>query len=314
MRARQRAPLARHGDVEHVRCPARLTLELDAQPAGAARPQPPARRARGDPGAGERWREREQLVSQPHDHRGRRDRRPREPQRAARERGHHARLAERGRVPPPPVVGERPRPVLLRVGDRAVQRELLAADRRPAAHARAEHDRLPVLGEPGDRVRGAERAEAPPRPADDVVERRVEPRVRAEVDVDAERVAAQRAADRDAVRVGVRDSRRLHRRAHEPARVRGQRRHPPAVAVRPDGDDDQPAPGVHDPPVVALERHPVRALGPPEREVRPGCAVRAQEHGYRAALPTAPATVACPSRSSRSTSPRRISVITRGPR
>ena len=105
-----------------------------------------------------------------------------------------SRLPERRRVPPPPVAGERAGPVLLGVGHRAVEVEHGVADPRPPPDLGVEHDRLPVLGEPGDGVGDAERAEGAARPADHVVEDDVEPRVVAEVGVDAAGVAAQRAA------------------------------------------------------------------------------------------------------------------------
>ena len=71
---------------------------------------------------------------------------------------HTGASAERARLPPPPAAGEGAAPVLLHVGRRAVERDRLAAHPRPAADARGEHDRLPVLRQAGHQVREPERA------------------------------------------------------------------------------------------------------------------------------------------------------------
>ena len=66
-------------------------------------------------------------------------------------------------------------------------------------------------------MRGAQRPEGAPRPADDVVEPGVQPGVGAEVGGDAGRGAPQRAAEADAERVRVGRRRRRDDRAREPA-------------------------------------------------------------------------------------------------
>ena len=191
----------------------------------------------------------------------------------------HARLVVERRLPPPPVLGERGAPVLLRVHARAVERALAEATR----DVRAEQVRRPVLPEPGHGAGGAERAPRPPRPVARRGEAREEPR--AELDVSDVRVGAQvrRALHAEPVRI---DPARRRRRpcARTPpgsaasviiAQVPRSSRQTPAITATLQS-------GAGEAPVVALERPmPWAGRGSPKGRRRP-CAGRRGQREIRA--------------------------------
>ena len=133
------------GQAQRAGC---FAAQLDA-PARRGRADLPLAATRAGDGARERRGEGHHSLRRPERDRGRGDAVD-----APTGEGHALGLA------PPPVVGEGGAPVLLRVDVGAVER----AGAEGAGDTRAEQPRRPVLAEPGDRLRGAERAERAPRP------------------------------------------------------------------------------------------------------------------------------------------------------
>jgi hypothetical protein len=185
------AALARHGNGKQVRSDAvSVRLDLDA----AAR-QPPAAVVDVDAQRPRRTHDSVDVVAEGDDERGGDGTQRPDPSAPTREGHAHVGTLEAVRLAPPPRRRHAPRPpVLLGVGDGAIEVDLVAAHSRDPRDLRAQQPWMPVLAQAGDHVGGPERAEGPPRPQQGVGEGDVEASVVAQRDAQGALVGHHRGA------------------------------------------------------------------------------------------------------------------------
>ena len=138
---------------------------------------------------------------------------------------------------------------------------------------------MPVLVEGRHHLEHAGATDAATRPGARLGHLHVEAAVRAQVDLQPPCGAGERRSRLGAERVSISVTGGVRDGAQEPGRVRGETERGPVHRVVPrrrtvhpvEGDQDPPARGIGEPPVVPLHRHAVRAQQVTERQI---CASR----------------------------------------